>query len=75
MRARWKGSSIIMPISWMPNRLHETSVQNGIMYHPSSPTRAMGAVRQKRERKRDVCRAYVNGTGVCVGAEGARGTR
>lgn len=33
-----------------------------LTHSPSSPTRAIGAVKQKMLKNRDVCRAYVRGT-------------
>ena len=60
-RSRWrlrlKGSSMIMPISNMPNRAQDTNTANGITPHRSSETIQKGRLRDQSVRKREVCRA------------------
>mmetsp|Transcript_45174 Transcript_45174/g.72649 ORF Transcript_45174/g.72649 Transcript_45174/m.72649 type:complete len:223 (-) Transcript_45174:894-1562(-) len=54
LKERRKGSSIINPISWIPNNAHVTSAITGTAAKPSSPTTAMGNVRHQKVKNLDV---------------------
>mmetsp|Transcript_15920 Transcript_15920/g.60661 ORF Transcript_15920/g.60661 Transcript_15920/m.60661 type:complete len:311 (+) Transcript_15920:502-1434(+) len=58
------GFSIMRPISWMPYSAQVTSAMSGTVQKRSSPTKTKGSVKHQMVRKREVCLAYIRGTGV-----------